>query len=144
MIRLLGALLLAGVILSACGTVSASTAMSGWTSKNSFSATSRTLRVDAAHSVTALDDSTSTALVLHTVCGVLYYDSLSANDDLPTPDQQATNLLSKAYGNLGAGATECYDASTNAAVRARALSLLELGAAQLAEARARVASVVAS
>ncbi len=144
MIRLLGALLLAGVVLSGCGTVSASSAMSGWTSKNSFIATSRTLRVDAAHSVRALNDSTSTAVVLHTVCGVLYYDSLSANDDLPTPDQQATTLLSKAYGNLGAGATECYGAATNAAVRSRSLSLLERGAAQLAEARARVASVVTS
>ncbi len=144
MIRLLGALVLAGVLLSACGTVSASSAMSAWTAKNSFAATSRTLRVDAAHSTRALDASSSTAVVLHTVCGVLYYDTLSANDDLPTPDQQATSLLNTAYGNLGAGATECYRASTSAAVRAKALALLALGAAQLAEARARVASVVAS
>jgi hypothetical protein len=143
-IRFLGLLLIAGVLLSACGSVSASTAMSNWTSKSSFSATSLTLRVDAAHSTKALNDPTETALVLHTVCSVMGVDVLSANNDLPTPDSQATTLLSKAYGNLGAGALECYRASTTVALREKALSLISLGASQLAEGRARVASVKAS
>jgi hypothetical protein len=118
--------------------------MSNWTSKSSFSATSLTLHVDATHSTRALSDHTETALVLHTVCSVMGVDVLSANNDLPTPDSQATQLLSRAYGNLGAGALECYHASTNVTLRQRALSLISLGASQLAEARARVASVKAS
>lgn len=144
MIRLLGALLLAGLALSACGSVSASTAMSNWTNKNTFLATTRTLRVDVAHSAAALENTSSAPDVLHTVCGVLLIDTQSANDDLPTPDVQTTTLLGRAYVNLGAAANTCYKAANDAALRAKALRFLSLGAGQLAEGTARVASVKAS
>lgn len=144
MIRRVAALLAAGILLSACGSVSASTAMGNWTNKNTFLATTRTLRVDATHSATVLRASDSQPNAVHTVCGVLLVDTQSANDDLPTPDGQATHLLGQAYDNLAAAANTCYQSASDSTLRSKALAFLALGAAQLAEATARVASVKAS
>lgn len=134
---------MAGLLLCACGSVSASTAMGNWTNKNTFLATTRTLRVDASHVAKVLR-SKGQPNAVHTVCGVLLVDTQSANDDLPTPDAQATTLLGKAYTNLGAAANTCYKSASEPSLRPSALALLETGTAQLAEATARVASVKAS
>lgn len=50
--------------------------------------------------------------VIHTVCAVLLDDTEAANENLPTPDQQLTVLLSNAYGEEGTTANNCYDAGT--------------------------------
>jgi X-X-X-Leu-X-X-Gly heptad repeat protein len=59
---------------------------------------------------------------------------------LPTPDATATTLLSKAYTSLGAGANECYVASTSVRARAKALETLASGLADLSEGSARITS----
>jgi hypothetical protein len=120
--------------------------MKSWAHQSSYSyaTTNRQLITDATHSAKALRTTGETNDQLHLVCGVLDYDTDAANSFLPTPDKVASNLLNKAYGNLGAGATICYDASTSASKRARALSYLSKGVGQLNEAYARIKSVTSS
>jgi len=115
--------------------------MTTWATQSGFVANTKSIRSDVKHAATALRDSTSSNALLRTVCAVLDLDTEQANAALPTPDGQATNLMSKAFAALGAGAVECYGASTNVARRAKALLSLSSGAAYLAEASARVASV---
>jgi hypothetical protein len=72
------------------------------------------------------------------VCGVLLMDSEQFNSSLPTPDNQATELLSRAFSDFGAGANKCYGAQKNPAARASALSWLSRGMAKLSEGSARI------
>jgi hypothetical protein len=145
-IRLLVVLFAAGLLLSACGSQSMASAMKSWTRQSSYNyvATNTSLITDATHSAKALRTTGETNGELHLVCGVLDYDTQSANSFLPTPDTVASKLLDKAYGNLGAGATICYGAGTSASKRARALSYLSIGVGQLNEAYARIKSDLSS
>jgi hypothetical protein len=145
-IRLLVVLFAAGLLLSACGSQTLSAAMKSWANQSSYNyvTTNRQLITDATHSAKALRTKGETNDQLHLVCGVLDYDTDAANSFLPTPDKVASNLLDKAYGNLGAGATICYDASTSAGKRTRALSYLSKGVGELNEAYARIKSVTSS
>ncbi len=132
-------MLAAGLLLGACGSVSASTAMATWATQSNFTKNAKALLSDAQHSARVLRTSTSSNADLHTVCGVLLYEVESANASLPTPDGQATELLSSAYTELGAGANQCYRAQQSASERARSLASLTAGAAALSEASARIA-----
>jgi hypothetical protein len=118
--------------------------MAKWASQSSYVANNHTLLNDARHSASALRNASMTNLDLHTVCAVLYLESEEANAALPTPDQQTTTILGKAYNNLGAGANVCYDAANNTAQRTRALRYLTAGVADLSEASARIASITSS
>ena len=132
------ALLGAGLLLGACGTISASTALHQWVVQSNFRNSMAILRNDAQHAAGALRAVSSTRNDLHTVCAVLLVDTESANASLPTPDSQTTALLSDTYSELGAGANECYVAANNATVRTRALVSLQRAAATLSEATARI------
>ena len=138
MIQRFTLLVVAGLLLSACGTVSTVSAMRTWVNQSSFHSSLTTLTTDVRHSASALRDVTMTSASLHTVCGVLLVDTESANASLPTPDDQSTALLSKAYTNIGAGANQCYKAGASATARAVALVSLAKGLGALAEARVRV------
>lgn len=139
MIRRLGALAASGLLLGACATTqSPASALRGWVHQSNFAAGVATLRHDAAHAASALRDASAGPNDLHTVCGVMSVDASSANASLPTPDEQATALLGRAYGLVGAAASRCYDAGDSAARRARALATLQSGLGVLAEATARV------
>ncbi|MGB8178720.1 MAG: hypothetical protein WCF63_00965 [Acidimicrobiales bacterium] len=140
MIRAIAILLAGGLLLSACGTQSMSTAMKTWTRESTYGANNKTLLGDVQHSATALRVANEGVNDLHTVCGVLLMESEQANGALPTPDALVNTLLSKAYGNLGAGANVCYRSGNDPAKRARALRFLSQGVAQLAEASARIRS----
>ncbi len=144
MIRLFALLLVGGLLLSACGSISAPKAMTKWVNESSYIANNHTLLNDARHSAGALENSATGALALHTVCAVLDMETEEANAALPTPDRQATALLGKAYDDLGAGANLCYDASTSTVKRSRALRYLNEGVAYLSEASARIASVTST
>lgn len=143
MIRALGALLVAGILLCACGSISAATALTSWVVQSSYLSSAKTLATDARHSADVLKSPTTSNADLHTVCGVMLFDTESANASLPTPDTRATTLLSKAYTDLGTGANECYVASSSVSARARALGSLTSGLADLSEASARIASASA-
>jgi len=109
--------------------------MVNWVSQSGYVTTAKAVLVDAEHSANDLRNAATSAAQLHTVCGVLLYEVQQANASLPTPDDQASNLLSAAYGDLGAGANECYHGQ-----RVRALASLAKGAALLSEASARIAT----
>lgn len=141
MIRAFAVLLIAGLLLGACGSIDASSAMATWVSQSGYRSTVKSIASDAQHAATALRAASTSSAELHTVCGVLLVDTESANASLPTPDDQVTNLLSTAYTDLGAGANECYGAAQNVASRARALTSLTRGDGALVEASARIASV---
>ena len=136
--RLLAAVLVAGLGLGACGSQSSTSALRQWSTQSNFDQSMGILLMDARHAASALRSGASLN-ELHTVCAVLLIDVQSANAALPTPDAQASNLLSRAYSDLGAGANRCYVA-TSPEIRARALADLSRGAGEILEARARVAS----
>ncbi len=140
MIRSLSVLLVAGLLLGACGSISSATAMSTWVKESNFFSSAKVLLRDAEHSATALKSSTSTANELHTVCGVLLVDTESANASLPSPDGQSNALLSKTYTNLGRAADQCYAAGASTTERTNALATLARGLGFLSEATARVSS----
>jgi hypothetical protein len=136
--KVAAALLLAGLCLAACGTQSVATAMQNWINQSAFRQNLPVLLRDVRDSATQLRRSGLAGNNLHTVCAVLDVDTESANASLPTPDTQATNLLSKAYNDFGAGANKCYDANSSASARAAALTWLSRGVAVLSEATARI------
>lgn len=138
--RRVAALAAAGALLAGCTTQSTAAALRSWVSQSAYHHAVSTLRADARHALSVLRDPRSASGLLHTVCGVLDVDALSANASLPTPDAEATTLLGRAYDQLGAAANRCYGAGGSPARRARAEALVQRGAATLAEAAARVAS----
>jgi len=115
--------------------------MTSWVVQSGFLSSSKVVAKDAQHAGRALENSSTSDADLHTVCGVLLVDIESANASLPTSDDRATTLLSNAYTNLGAGANECYNASSSTSARAKALKSLSSGLGELSEASARIASV---
>jgi len=143
-IRTIAVLLAGGLLLSACGTQSLSTAMKAWTSGSGYSVSNKTLIKDARHSATALGIAAEGVNQLHTVCGVMLYDSEAANSWLPTPDHLVNSLLAKAYGSLGAGGNVCYAAGSDSAKRTRALNYLSKGVGLLSEASALIKSDLSS
>jgi hypothetical protein len=142
-IRAIALLLVGGLLLSACGTQSMSTAMKSWTKESTYTSNNKTLLGDVQHSATALRIASEGSNNLHTVCGVLLFESEEANAALPTPDDLVNTLLAKAYGNLGAGANVCYKSADDPARRAKALNYLSRGVGQLAEASAQIRSDLA-
>jgi hypothetical protein len=136
--RVVAVLVIAGLCLAACGTQSMASAMQNWVNQSAFRQNMPVLLKDVRHSATQLRRGGPAGNNLHTVCAVLDVDTESANASLPTPDAQATNLLSKAYDDFGAGANRCYDANSSTNARAAALTWLSRGVALLSEATARI------
>jgi hypothetical protein len=135
-IRRIGVLVAAGLLLSACGSTSATNALRQWSRQSAFTSALATVRGDARRAVGELRAPSSSPSVLHTVCAVLAFDVEQAQASLPTPDSQTTNLLSRAYSRFLIGANQCYQASTPS--RSLAVASLEQAGATLAEAAARV------
>ncbi len=123
---------LAALLLAACGSISNTKKVTTWVEQSSFTSSKTTLLNDAKNASNALSNLSLSANSLHTVCGVLLVNAEAANSALPTPDQQATSLLSKAYNAMGDGANTCYKADSNTAVRSRAKAYLQQGATDLA------------
>ncbi len=140
MIRRVGVLLVAGVLLCACGTVSEAKAMTGWVAHSDFTSNATSLFNDVKGSAKDLRNPNLSSNDFHTVCQVLYSDDGAMQAALPTPDAQATKLLNRAYQQFATAAHECYDAQSSAVARSRALATLASGAALFSEARARVAT----
>jgi hypothetical protein len=137
-IRVIATLLVAGLLLSACGTQSESAAMKVWVKQSSFHANTTTLESDVRHSATALEGPSSSVHLLHLVCDVLDFDVRAANASLPTPDAQSNTLLSHAYTDIDSGANTCFSAGTNVGLRKKAFGYLRKGLSELSEALLRV------
>jgi hypothetical protein len=137
----LSSLVTASLCLSACGSVSASSALQKWVTSANLAVNNAQLIADARHSLTAIKDEHTTAAQLHTVCAVLDFETLQAYASLPSPDNQITHLLTAAYTNLGDGANECYAAATSPAKRAAAASYLHRAGAVFSEVQARLSAL---
>jgi hypothetical protein len=135
-------LLLAGLLLSGCGTIQSSVAMTNWVSQSNFSYAMRVFASDGANVANNLRNPRSTRAELHTVCAVLYLDAQQANSSLPTPDDQATTLLGEAYNFFSSAASSCYDLRSLSA-RPAVLAQLAKATARFSEASARVAAASA-
>ena len=144
MSRRLVAITVASLALGACGTQSATSALTDWTTSSNLAGALSQLTLDARHVLSALEDPASSGVQLHTVCAVLYLETLQANSSLPTPDAQTTALLSGAYTDLGAAANQCYVAGASPSKRRRAMGYLHAAGAKLSEAQARVSAVTAA
>lgn len=114
--------------------------MRTWVKQSSFETNVKLVLGDARHSASALAEPSTGANDLHTVCGVLLLQDEELNASLPTPDDQASALLAKAYGDIGAGANICYEVQTSSSGRAKALAQIRKGVALLSEGTARIAS----
>jgi hypothetical protein len=114
--------------------------MQSWVAQSNFDKNVTIVIGDARHAATALENPATGANDLHTVCAVLLFDDTTLNASLPTPDDQASALLAKAYGDIGAGANECYKVQASQAGRSRALATIRRGVGLLSEGTARVAS----
>jgi hypothetical protein len=85
--------------------------MSAWVNGTSFGEDIGTLIADNARIPKAVANGGG---AVHADCGTLLTDAEMANTELPSPDPEVTDELTKAYGLEGTAANECYNAgSTN-------------------------------
>jgi hypothetical protein len=85
--------------------------MSVWVSGTGFGADIATLVADNARVHKVVPNGTG---AVHAACGTIVTDAEQANTELPSPDPDVTDLLTKAYGLEGIAGNQCYDAgSTN-------------------------------
>jgi len=139
-VKTIGFLVLAAVLMSACGTVSTADATKQWMDQSNFTNAHATLVGDATAALRALNSPTASAPERHTVCEVLYTDTSAAISALPTPDQQATNLLDSSYTHFGVGAHTCFIATTTALIQ-RATHDIYAGLGDLSFAKIRLGVV---
>jgi hypothetical protein len=83
--------------------------MSVWVSGTTFGADIGTLVADNARIPKVVPNGSG---ALHAACSTLLNDAEMANTNLPSPDPDVTDLLTKAYGLEGTAANQCYDAGT--------------------------------
>jgi hypothetical protein len=85
--------------------------MSVWVSGTNLGADIATLVGDNARIAKVVPNGSG---AVHAACATLITDAEMANTELPSPDPEVTDLLTKAYGLEGTAGNECYDAgSTN-------------------------------
>lgn len=108
-------LALVALVATGCGASTASpvdekaNAVQSWISATKFEAVVGDLQHDTANIELARKRRVP-VLTMQTLCGILLIDAQTANNDLPTPDRAITKLLGTAYGDLGAGANQCFKA----------------------------------
>lgn len=85
--------------------------MSVWVSGTNFGQDIGTLVADNARIAKVVPNGSG---AVHAACGTLVTDAEMANTELPAPDPEVTDLLTKAYGLEGTAGNQCYAAgSTN-------------------------------
>ena len=97
---------------------SAAHRMSVWVNGTNFGADIATLVADNARIPKVVPNGSG---AVHAACGTIVTDAESANTELPSPDPEVTDLLTRAYGLEGTLGNQCYDAgSTNTKLLAQA------------------------
>ena len=81
--------------------------MSVWVSGTSLGEDIGTLIADNARIPKDVPNGTG---AVHAACATLLNDAEMANTNLPSPDPDVTDLLTKAYGLEGTAGNECFDA----------------------------------
>ncbi|MDE3086862.1 MAG: hypothetical protein KGJ77_08865 [Acidobacteriota bacterium] len=122
----------AGLVLAGCaGRGTPSQQVRAWAAASGWDATLRQLQGDLAKVAALGPDSASPAR--RTLCDVLVTDALAANEQLPTPDDRFTRLLSGAYTSAATAGHHCFSggdglAEAPAEARGAARTLLEADA----------------
>lgn len=135
----LGGLLTAGCSADQQG--SPSKRLSNWVTGTDLAASTGQIRTDVAKANSLLG-TTKNPDAAHTLCGALLVEVQQANQTLPSPDLQATNLLGSAYESLGAAAHDCYDAVGNPEKQAAFARDRRAGLVSLTEAQLRIEAVL--
>ncbi len=86
---------------------SAAHRMSVWTSGTTLGEDIGTLIADNARVPKDVPNGTG---AVHAACATMLNDAEMANTNLPSPDPDVTELLTKAYNDEGTAANECYSA----------------------------------
>jgi hypothetical protein len=133
-----------GLVASGCGSTypgaTAAEQVTGWASTTDFTAQARTLVQDARRVAGAVAQH-EPALV-RTDCDVFVTDALTANQNLPTPDQKLTDLLAGAYASAGDAGRDCLQgAGGNAGLLARSAAERASFERELIRAQARYDSL---
>ena len=125
--RTIALIVICGVALAGCGTTTTKALTVKWMNEANQDSGYRSLHADISKTVKYLRAPASTQAELHTLCTVLNLEIHGANDHLPTPDPQATELLAKAYYTLATATTQCDVAATDPAKRAAAIKNFSKG-----------------
>jgi hypothetical protein len=134
-------LLAAGLVLASCGSPYPGSTLSqqvqSWAKSTGWSASLSTLRGDARR--IAVVEARHDPAGVRTDCDVLVNDALSANQNLPTPDDMLTRILSAAYSAAAAAGRQCLTgAGGNPGLLARATGEMATAASGYVKAEARV------
>lgn len=111
MIRRLGLVVLTGILLAGCGTISPREATKKWSDTTNFPGAFHNLKDDLDRTVTYLGQSTRDTVEMRTLCRVLSLDLHKMNDSLPSPDTQGNTLLSTGLDTLSQGTALCSSAT---------------------------------
>ena len=147
-LRFLPAVVGLSLVVASCGSPSLTeaekkaSATSSWISQTKFAAAVGDLQSDTAKIALATKRNLP-ILTMQTLCGILLLDAQTANNDLPTPDRAATKLLAVAYGDLGAGANQCFKAKNyDSDLMKQSIANRSSGLIALAEATSRLEAVI--
>ena len=135
-------LLAAGCALAGCGGSAGSPAqqLTRWADSSGFVQTLARLRGDLARV-----GAPASPGAVRTACDVLVTDSLTANEQLPTPDDRLTALLSSAYSSAAGAGHDCYSgAGGDASLLASATRRRDAALRELVKAEARCDAVSAT
>ena len=125
--RSIALIVVAGLVLGGCGTTTTKALTVKWMNEANQDRGYHALHSDISKTVKYLRAPSSTQAELHTLCSVLNLEIHGANDHLPTPDTQATELLAKGYDTLATATTQCDEAAVNPAKRAAAIENFSKG-----------------
>ena len=129
--RTVAIIVVCGLVLAGCGTTTTKALTVKWMNEANQDKGYHALHADISKTVKYLRATSSTQADLHTLCSVLNLEIHGANDHLPTPDTQATELLAQGYDTLATATTQCDEAATNPAKRAAALKNFSQGVGDL-------------
>lgn len=93
--------------------------LASWVGQYDLGSSIGTMHGDDASVTNVLKQHGGVAAV-HTVCGALTTDAASGNGNLPTPDTEVTQWLARGYDLEYQAGIDCYDATTNTALQAKA------------------------
>jgi len=135
------AVLGAGAVLTACGSPYPGSTLGqqvrSWATSTGLAGSLATLRGDARR-VLAIEARHDPA-ALRTDCDVLVNDALGANQNLPTPDDALSGILTAAYGAAAAAGRDCIGAAGgDEALLARTASELTQATEGYVKAQARL------
>ena len=107
----------AAVALSSCAGAdqqgSPAHRMSAWVDGTGFGQAVGTLVADNARIALVAGRGSG---ALHAACSTIINDAQAANGNLPSPDPDVTDILTRAYGLEGTAGNDCYGASGNASL----------------------------